>query len=71
MSNKMPIANPPSEMFALVDQRTMQFSLPELRVAGVSQPLRIQLTFDAAAVDDMLRRLATLRAQMLPAPARN
>jgi len=69
--SRMPIDNPPGEMFVLVDQRTMQFSLPELRVAGLSQPLRIQLTFDAAAVDDMLRRLATLRTQMLPAPARS
>jgi len=71
MSNKMAIDNAPGEMFTLIDEETMQLQLPDLRVAGMAEPLRIQLTFDAAGVDNMLRRLATLRAQMLPAPVRN
>ena len=46
-------------------------SLPALPMARIAEPLRIHLDFDAASVDEMIARLAVLRAQMLPAPQRN
>ena len=67
MTDGMQIDRAPGEMFTLVDLETMRFSLPHLRMVGAAEPLRIHLTFDAAAVDDMLERLTVLRAQMQPA----
>jgi len=44
--------------------------LPSLQVAG-AEPVSIYMDMDAAAVDALLRQLAEIRAQMLPALRRN
>ncbi len=53
------------------DRRTVRALLPPLRIAGATKPLGIYYDMDAEAVDDLQRRLAEIRAQMLPAPKRN
>jgi hypothetical protein len=42
--------------------------LPALPIEGLPEPLRIHLDFDVEALDEILNRLAVLRAQMLPPP---
>lgn len=49
----------------------MRALLPPLRIPGATKPLSIYYDMDAEAVDDLQRRLAEIRAQMLPAPKRN
>jgi len=71
MSDDMRVDLSPAEMFILLDRETVRLQLPTLPVIGMAEPLRIHLDFDAASVDEMLERLAILRAQMLPAPQRN
>jgi len=71
MTEAMPVEQGPAEMFVLHDRETVRLNLPPLPMAGMPEPLRIHLDFDAASVDDMLDRLTMLRAQMLPAPSRN
>jgi len=71
MSDGRSIESSPAGMFTLLDREKMRLQLPDLRVTGSAEPLRIHLDFDAASVDDMLERLTLLRAQMLPAPRRN
>jgi hypothetical protein len=44
--------------------------LPSPQVAG-GKPVSIYMDMDAAAVDALLRQLAEIRAQMLPALRRN
>jgi hypothetical protein len=53
------------------DRRTVRALLPPLRIPGATKPLSIYYDMDAEAVDDLQRRLAEIRAQMLPAPKRN
>jgi hypothetical protein len=53
------------------DQRRARMHLPPLQLAGVRKPLRIYMDLDAEAVDALLRQLAEIRAQMLPALRRN
>ena len=48
------------------DRRTVRFHLPPLPIEGMPEPLIIHLDFDAKAIDDTMRRLAALRAQMVP-----
>jgi len=69
--SKMPIEQGPAAMFTLLNRETVRLHLPALSMAGMAEPLRIHLDFDAASVDEMIARLAVLRAQMLPAPQRN
>lgn len=69
MTDDMAVGQGPAEMFTLLDRKTVRLQLPALSVAGIAEPLRIHLDFDAASVDEMLERLTQLRAQMLPAPA--
>jgi hypothetical protein len=52
-------------------QRTATIHLPPLQLAGVRKPISLYLDMDAEAVDALLRRLAEIRVQMLPAPRRN
>ena len=70
MRDAMP-AQGPADMFTLHDCNTVRLLLPPQSVAGLGEPLRIHLNFDAESVDEMLERLTVLRAQMLPAPTRN
>jgi hypothetical protein len=53
------------------DQRTARMHLPPLQLAGVQKPISIYLDMDAEAVDALLRRLAEIRAQMVPRPLQN
>jgi hypothetical protein len=58
-----------SEMWTLSpDRKTIRMKLPELPIAGLSKPLRLNLDFDAETVDAILGRLTRLRLQMLPPP---
>ncbi|WP_428667585.1 hypothetical protein [Reyranella sp.] len=62
----------PERMWTLSDDReTVRLQLPSLPIAGIPEPLRIHLDFDAETVDEIIKRLTALRAQMLPAPSRN
>lgn len=53
------------------DQRTARMHLPPLQLGGVQKPISLYLDMDAEAVDALLRRLAEIRAQMVPPPVRN
>jgi hypothetical protein len=61
----------PADMWILLDRETVRLQLPPLQIAGVSEPLRVHLDFDAEMVDEMLLRLTALRAQMRPSPLKN
>lgn len=61
----------PADMWTLLDRETVRMMLPALPIAGMPEPLRIHLDFDAATVDEILQRLTVLRAEMLPEPRRN
>jgi hypothetical protein len=45
---------------------SIRFHLPPLPIVGLPGPLRVHLDFDAEALDEIMDRLAVLRAQMLP-----
>lgn len=53
------------------DQRTARVHLPPLQIAGMPKPINIYVDMDAEAVDALLRQLAEIRTQMLPAPKRH
>ena len=48
------------------DRRFVRFALQELAVPGRKDPLKVDIEFDAAAVDRIIERLLILRSQMLP-----
>jgi hypothetical protein len=52
------------------DRRKVRMLHPSLQVAG-AEPVSIYMDMDAAAVDALLRQVAEIRAQMLPALRRN
>jgi hypothetical protein len=65
--DQMPFAMEPEQMWKLSgDGRSVRLQLPPLPIEGLPEPLRVHLDFDAEALDEMLDRLAVLRAQMLP-----
>src|SRR5262249_24575220 len=43
-------------------------AVPSLPIAGLSEPLRVNIDFAADMVDAIIDRLTELRAQMLPMP---
>ena len=49
----------------------MRLQLPALPMAGMAEPLRIHLDFDATMVEEILHLLTVLRSQMLPSPLKN
>ena len=64
--DQMPFAMEPEKMWRLSgDGRTVRLQLPPLPITGLPEPLRVHLDFDAEALDEMLERLAILRAQMM------
>jgi hypothetical protein len=68
--NMMAIEYGQEEMWRLTnDGRTVRLALPGLRVKGLTEPIKINIDFDAGVVDKMIDRLTILRAQMLPRPA--
>jgi len=50
------------------DRKLVRLQVPDLPVAGLPEPLKVVLDFDARTVDAILDRLSVLRALMLPAP---
>ena len=46
------------------DLQSLRMQLPPLPIDGSTKPVRLFLDFDAGAVDQMLKRLSELRAQM-------
>ena len=70
--NRMPVAIEPEQAWALsADRQSVRFHIPPVPIMGLPEPLRLHLDFDAEALDEMMERLAALRAQMLPALKRN
>ena len=68
----MPLGDRSAMMWSVSeDRRTARAHLPPLRLSGTQKPLIISFDLDAKAVDDLLQRLAEVRAQMLPAPRAN
>lgn len=53
------------------DRRRTRMHLPPMQVAGAGKPVSIYMDLDAAALEALLRQLAEIRAQMLPALRRN
>ena len=51
------------------DRRTVRLRLPPPLV-GCAEPVNVFLDLDAAKVDELLRCISELRAEMLPAPKR-
>ncbi len=67
MSDSLLADMPAERMWTLSDDRTtVRLQVPPLLLDGLPEPLRIHLDFDAAMVDEILQRLATLRAAMMP-----
>ncbi len=65
--SQMPMDIEPAQAWILSDDRkSVRFRLPPLPIAGLPEPLRVHLDFDAEALDEMMLRLTVLRARMLP-----
>jgi len=61
----------PATMLTLnADKRSVRLSLPPLPVAGQAKPLFVALDLETATVDEIIDRLLSLRAKMLPSPSR-
>ena len=68
----MPLGHQSAMMWGVSeDRRTARAHLPPVRLAATQKPLSIYFALDAEAVDDLIRRLAEVRSQMLPAPRPN
>jgi len=52
----------------LPGRKKVRMMVPDLPIAGLSQPLRVHMDFDTGTVDQILDRLTILRSQMLPRP---
>jgi hypothetical protein len=53
------------EMWSLApDRKSIRLTVPAVQLAGLSEPIRTYLDFDAEGVDEMLKRLIVLRARM-------
>jgi hypothetical protein len=69
-SDMMPIIHNQESMWQLsADRRRVRMQLPGLPIAGASEPLLVNIDFDAAVVDQIIERLQELRTQMVPAPS--
>jgi hypothetical protein len=65
----MPVEMPTKEMWTLSeDRKSVRLAVPSLPIAGLPQPLRVNIDFAADMVDAIIDRLTELRAQMLPTP---
>jgi hypothetical protein len=61
----MPVETSPEAMWSLSDDRkTVRLAVPPVQVAGLPEPVRVRVDFDAEGVDEMLKRLIVLRARM-------
>ena len=50
------------------DCRNVRLAIPPVNLAGLAEPLKLFLDFDAGAVDQVIDRLTILRSRMLPPP---
>jgi hypothetical protein len=65
MSENNPTEPSPDQMWSLSDDRaTLRLAVPPVHVAGLLEPIRVLVDFDAGDVDEMLKRLIVLRARM-------
>ena len=63
----MPIEHDMRHMWQLAaDRCSVRLSLPGLPVAGLSEPIRVNIDFDTSVVDQIIERLTVLRAHMKP-----
>jgi hypothetical protein len=63
----MPIAADQALVWTLrPSRRLVRMQLPDLPIAGLPEPLRVVMDFDALTVDAIIERLSLLRTQMLP-----
>ena len=64
MSDGMPVEV--RQMFTLLDRETVRLQLPALPMAGIAEPLRIHLDFDAdcGRRDDRAADCAALRSAL-------
>jgi hypothetical protein len=68
----MPIAADPKKMWTLsADRKTARLALPPLPLAGMREPFRVVMDFDAGTIDATLEWLTVLRSQMLPPIVKN
>ena len=59
----------PATMWTLnANKRSIRLNLPPLQVAGQHRPLFIALDLETTTVDEIIDRLLSLRADMLPPP---
>jgi hypothetical protein len=66
-NDMMPVEISDQTMWTLgSDRKTVRLALPPLPLAGMTEPIRAVVDFDAETVDAMLERLTILRGQMLP-----
>jgi len=64
MSQEMPVHIDPRQTLTLHEHHTVRLHLPPLHMAGVKEPLRIHLDFDAETVWLLIERLQELHRQM-------
>jgi hypothetical protein len=58
-------ATPPEPMWSLSDDRkTVRLAVPPVQIRGLPEPIRIVVDFNAADIDEVLKRLIVLRARM-------
>jgi hypothetical protein len=68
-SEMMPATVNPAAMWTLnADKRSIRLTLPPLQLAGQPKPLFVALDFETTTVDEIIDRLLSLRAGMLPPP---
>ena len=65
----MPIEHEQEQMWTLrADRRSVRMTLPPMHVAGLPEPITVNIDFDAGVIEQMIDRLTVLRQQMLPKP---
>ena len=70
--SEIPVTATQAEMWVLsADRQTVRLHIPPVRLAGLSEPLKLHLDWNATAVDEILDRLTVLRSQMDPPPIRS
>ena len=63
----MPVEHDMQNMWQLAtDRRSVRLSLAGLPVAGLADPIRVNIDFDTGVVDQIIERLTVLRAKMKP-----
>ena len=63
----MPVEHDMQNMWQLAtDRHSVRLSLPGLPVAGLADPIRVNIDFDTGVVDQINERLTVLRAKMKP-----